>query len=80
MQNAATATLVITPPAVILIVNPYLFYTSMAVLMFTCFVVCAHIIIRCKKREVRLDAVLNRAMRRANAKRDTECSKDCREH
>lgn len=78
MQNSLTAALVITPPAMVLIINPLMLYLSMGSLMLTCLMVCGHIILRCRKRESRLDAVMTRAIRRENAKlaeREGHCGK-----
>jgi type IV secretory pathway TrbD component len=59
------------PPAIIVVFNPYLFYTALVIFMLTCFLVCIHIILNCARRDKRIDAVTSRAVRRAHAKSST---------
>lgn len=74
----STATIVITPPAVVLIVNPLMFYASQGLLILTCLVVVVHIVLSCNKRNKRLDAIMTRAIRRENARKlRSGDSKEC---
>jgi len=50
------------------VVNPYVFYGSLLLTMFTCMLVCWNIIRSCNERNKRIDALKTRATRRANAK------------
>ena len=68
VQTVTTATISIGPPAVILVVNPYLVTFVFSVVLITCSLVCFSIIANCRKRNKRLDAIMTRATRRAYAK------------
>ena len=71
IQAAAPITITTGATALLFVVNPYVFYGSLAVGLFTCFAICIHIIRRCLARDKRLDALKTRATRRAYAATDT---------
>lgn len=71
-NSLATYTLTVGPPAVIIVLNPYMMYLVLFCFMATCILICIHIINNCAKRNQRLDKVATRAIRRAHAK-----SADC---
>ena len=68
LANITTPIITVGPPSIIIVFNPYMFYTAMTVFMLTCCLICVHIILSCARRDKRLDAVTTRAVRRANAK------------
>jgi hypothetical protein len=48
-------------------IHPVAVYFSLAVICIACIVICVHILIRCKKRNISLEKIKTRAIRRYHA-------------
>ena len=67
MQAAGPITITGGATALLFVIDPLIFYSSLTVAIFTCLMVCVQIIRNCHKRNKRIDALYTRATRRVHA-------------
>jgi len=68
MTAAAAVAVAASPTVILLRIEPSVLYTTVGVVIFTCIVVCIHIILGCVERESRIATLRTRLLRRANAR------------